>query len=1059
MEISVSSFSGGITDEVVGAPSNRYLRGDNLLVNRDEQLYSRPGSDFLDANYAQLPTGVQEVSALFNFKTDTTLFALSSTSLYRKSTTAWTAILGPTSHLAFPDAISGSRFTSAEWKGHLFLADSTQGWPLKVYIDETGAYQARTVGMPPVADSANYVTATVLAAAITLANELRTDMALHWANLTKHRAADTVAAALLSAAAATDLPTLLILVNQLISAHGSHYRDGATAGVYHTPYLDYSTTQAMAPLSDMKLASTITATTLLHCVSLLNDLKTKYNSHDGSAVLHKDQSGTFPITSPFLSATSGPSFAGPEATMYALANVIKAQWNLHLIDAAAATDAHGLADGTNTITEAAATTPETLELLLWNFFYSYFIFGGTSHYADAALPAAWTWHIAAGTATHPQTHVVNAGTLLSATRVAADAFGGARGGNNTVLVARLNEIRTVMNAHMGDLGSHFTNNPASYIPETIPGSTLTLGNYLYAFVWKYSYYVATENFIDRGPPLLKSATSVMSVENTPMVISNLPVFTNAANQNHDTTNMVLEIYRTTTNGTEYFLVGSVANGVTTFTDSVTDIELQTKEQLYTAGGVVDRDQPPRCKFVHQVNNFNYYGNIIDASGVYLPHRIRQSLANSPSASPGDFFVDLPRDVMGVSSARDIPVAFTASGVYRLAGSMSEVGTGAIDGPSISENIGCVASGSIVKIEEGLVFAGTDGFYYTDGYRLQKLSKHWNTTYQGLISSATKRGNIAGTYDKLNRRVWWAVTRDNALVNDACFILDLEFGLKEDACFTTASGGDSFNPTAITFFNGQLVRGHQYGYVFAHDDLTTADPEVDRALGVAFWNTQAVIYDYLSVAFDGGTTQLRKRASLLITQFNGVGNASIQPIAVNDLGKSTKSLTPIAYRGNMVWGDPQVVWGDSTVEWDTEGEIEEKRHFTGGALNFTHKQIGFTNARVDYCNSDVYGKATLTRATPIFVLLGVAIWPLGLASEMTVAFENDGYVLEFAIVSQTVGQLTLSDPSNLLPANGNYKWVVRGIPKNEKIQILSYTVPCVVLGVTPAAAGGEGGANA
>jgi hypothetical protein len=72
----------------------------------------------------------------------------------------------------------------------------------------------------------------------------------------------------------------------------------------------------------------------------------------------------------------------------------------------------------------------------------------------------------------------------------------------------------------------------------------------------------------------------------------------------------------------------------------------------------------------------------------------------------------------------------------------------------------------------------------------------------------------------------------------------------------------------------------------------------------------------------------------------------------------------------------------------------------------------------------------------------------------VALENDEYVLEFVIASHTTTVLTLTDTNGLLPVDGVYRWKIRGAPKNEVFQLLSYSMPYVQIGTNQSDAGGE-----
>jgi hypothetical protein len=72
------------------------------------------------------------------------------------------------------------------------------------------------------------------------------------------------------------------------------------------------------------------------------------------------------------------------------------------------------------------------------------------------------------------------------------------------------------------------------------------GDYLYRFVYKYTYTVGTVTFIDRGAVTEVALTSALAPNTSTVAISAIPVLANGATYNWDTTAIKVEIYRTTT---------------------------------------------------------------------------------------------------------------------------------------------------------------------------------------------------------------------------------------------------------------------------------------------------------------------------------------------------------------------------------------------------------------------------------------------------------------------------------------------------------------------------------
>lgn len=114
-----------------------------------------------------------------------------------------------------------------------------------------------------------------LASAITLANEIRTDLISHFGNAARHPTGQQSVAAV--DAACTDLASLLALAADLLTAYATHNAD---------MILDAGRSYHTAKGKDSALTSADAPTTLAEAVTRLNDLKAKYNDHEDEAVGH-----------------------------------------------------------------------------------------------------------------------------------------------------------------------------------------------------------------------------------------------------------------------------------------------------------------------------------------------------------------------------------------------------------------------------------------------------------------------------------------------------------------------------------------------------------------------------------------------------------------------------------------------------------------------------------------------------------------------------------------------------------------------------------------------------
>lgn len=583
------------------------------------------------------------------------------------------------------------------------------------------------------------------------------------------------------------------------------------------------------------------------------------------------------------------------------------------------------------------------------------------------------------------------------------------------------------------------------MPTLANAPTVTAGgaganSYIYAFLYYYTYSVKGVTFEDFGPTTQVSLASALAPDSSSVSITNIPVISNSTTGNYDTSNIKVKIYRTQNNGTVFTYVGQVTNGTTTYTDSSSDSAIANTVQIYTTGEVVDNDPPPPAKFVHIANDIAMYAYVKEGS-VEVPFRVRQSIKGDIDSCPEDFFDDYPDTIMGISSIQSTFIVFCKNSTFRMEGFFDEQGNGGITHQRISDTVGCVSHDSIVQTDDGIFFAGQDGWYYTDGWKVLKVSRHLNSTYQTLVATTTQARNIWGAYDRINKRIWYACQYDTAsLDNDICFILDLQWGIKEEMCFTTASNEDSWRPTCLLFRNDTMYRGDTRGYVFTHDSTHLTDAKVDTLTTPDEWNRKTIIYDYQSCAMNFGTSFVRKFVPKMLLTLANRTNIAVQINSINDDGGSTLPLKEIRYTANIIWGDEDITWGDPITIWDRLGLIQEKRWFPARSLRCNYKQIQITNAFTAVANSDLLGLATLDNVAKTVTLVNSSAAWTPYAVDYFIAFENDDYTEEFLITERTSDTvLVFSDTGNLAPNPGNYKWVIRGYKKAEAIEILSYVL--------------------
>lgn len=1049
-------FSGGLTDNIYSNDPSQCAVNDNLFVDTNKKAVARYGSELYSLTASQLPSGASRVGRLFKFRDESYLFARNARNLYYhdQPTDAWMALTGPGGNQAYGAGTTDDSVSYSEWLGHIFSTDDAGGAPIKIYADSTSALQVRTAGMPAIPQNDNFVQATGLASLIALANDILDQLTQHLGNqigppyiAAPHATVDAIDLALL-APLATDLASLITLTNSMVLAYTGHLRDMALNGVYHLPLFVnpaiYPLPANVATLADMTLISTEVCTDIYGAALLLNDLRKCYNTHEGSNTPHKYNAGLAQVHSAFVYGVN----KGPVANLswdpyYSWYNRLRTVYNAHLGDGGGAVDAHSTGKDTlNTMAALSAQSPDGFAAGLHDVRLHYGL-----HEIDAQLAAGWAFHVALEATNHQLTPLPYTG--LGSTAY-TELLNGIQAGNFSAIITQIKDIATKFNSHSNDLTAHYTNDPVTNPPYRIVGSDWALAQYDYAMVYTYTYTVGSVTFKDVGPVYEFAADIQLTADNSPIQITGIPAITNDLSTNYDTANITVEIYRTTDAGNVFYFVGQVTNGTTTYSDSVSDAELITRAQLYTTDGSISNDPPPISKCIHIVNNIGYYGNITE-SGVSRPNRIRQSIPDDPDSCPGSFFDDIEDTVIGISSVRTVPVVFGSKSVYRLEGSFDSTGQGSIVHVAIHnpDSVGLLSENSLVKIENGIVFAGTDGFYFTDGYQLAKLSGEFNATYASLTfnHSGSKAKRIDGTYDKILKHVHWTTTRStSSLDNDSIFTLNLRYGL-DKPCFSTASNSTHFNPTAICMLSDNLMRGDSSGYLFTHTSDLTEDPYINTAIDPSLWGTKTIIIDLKSCAADFGAPAVRKWSSFMTAAFQNEGNLSLDLYSVND-SAARAIMGPITSRGSVLWGDPTIVWGQPDIMLYFQGTITAKRRFPAKKLRFTYKQVEFTNRYMLLVASSTNpGAATVDPAGPTFTLDNSAyVWPSNIEGQF-ILYAHDGYIFPYEVlqrVSDTVIQVI--DTHGTLVAGSN-AWQIWGYPKSERFHLNNYAVHAVPISTT------------
>lgn len=545
------------------------------------------------------------------------------------------------------------------------------------------------------------------------------------------------------------------------------------------------------------------------------------------------------------------------------------------------------------------------------------------------------------------------------------------------------------------------------------------------------------------------------------VLTNLPVLVNTLSTNYNLATVKLNIYKTLDGGNTYYKLAAVANGTKTYTDTVADtlgpadLALENQEILYTSGGVQGHDQPAKCKFMHIFNGTPYFGACED-SGQFFPGRVLQGITNVPDAAPATNYTELDDQLTGLSSTKANLLAFCKNSVYRISGGFDLLGQGSLLYDRISDKMGCINQTSIVQTEIGVFYAGTDGFYYTDGFQTIKVSIDLDNTYQACVVNDNQKRNVYGTYDENTRRVWWALRETpTGPDNDVLFVLHLAFGIKPSGAFTIQRNYGILKPSSLVFQDSNIYLGYADGTILQTDPLNKMD--YNSSLGTYVH----IPYWYRSSALDFGTTFMRKWLTKMHIVGKNIGNALLQPGSLRDLNQYQQNVKPSAqinYISNCWWGNSKFVWGataNPSFIWKYDGKLDVWRRFPSGNLRSDFMQVEIRPAfGIVYSSSqdyDVGTHATVDRNSLEVVLntpqLTTTNWP-GDVSGMYISFSNDNYATQYQIDTFTHGtytdEITISDPNNTL-VSGTYKWEIQGYRKQQKMHLSSIDIHYRYLG--------------
>lgn len=231
-------------------------------------------------------------------------------------------------------------------------------------------------------------------------------------------------------------------------------------------------------------------------------------------------------------------------------------------------------------------------------------------------------------------------------------------------------------------------------------------------------------------------------------------------------NVIIELYRTEDAGTTFYKVTSTtsptynnkgANSIT-FTDTLSDSQLISREVLYTTGGVLDNIAPPSASITET------FGSRVFLAGLEEGNQIQYSKLRT-EGRPVEFNDTLVTNVSSrggsitaLAAMDDKLIIFKETAIFYISGSgPNNLGeqNDFISPELITTDVGCIDQNSITLMPQGLMFKSKKGIYL--------LSRGLQTTYIGAQVEDFNNLTVKSASSLEDQNVVIFITDENALV--------------------------------------------------------------------------------------------------------------------------------------------------------------------------------------------------------------------------------------------------------------------------------------------------------
>ncbi len=150
-KVTITDFSGGITDTPFTSPENCGEVLENVLIRNDKTIETSPGVQIYHASAYRVPNNTR-ISKLHRLDTSTIL-AFSAKKLYKIESGAIAEVTGPTGNSAFNLGGTSSLVSVASFNNHLIATNDSRSYPIKIWKDGSNVTKLVTAGLPQVASN------------------------------------------------------------------------------------------------------------------------------------------------------------------------------------------------------------------------------------------------------------------------------------------------------------------------------------------------------------------------------------------------------------------------------------------------------------------------------------------------------------------------------------------------------------------------------------------------------------------------------------------------------------------------------------------------------------------------------------------------------------------------------------------------------------------------------------------------------------------------------------------------------------------------------------------